>query len=124
MAHVYTLKHNAARAAKKAGLDPKTCVQAVEGGFVVAPPAPEPKPKPEPRRAQADYPRAGSKNATLLNMLTREGGATAAQLEATLGWKPATVRCALQRVTKAYRFVWRYVKGEGEHKARWEASRA
>lgn len=55
-------------------------------------------------------------------MLTREGGATAAQLEAALGWKQPTIRTAIQRVTRACGLTWRHVKGEDGAKSRWEAS--
>lgn len=114
--HIYTLKQNAVRAARKAGLD-ADAVQPAGGGFAVVPPE-----APKRRREPATAPRPGSKNERLLAMLTREGGATAAQLEAALGWKGPSVRCAVQRVTRRYGLTWRHVPGQDGAKSRWEAS--
>jgi len=138
MGHVYTMKKNAVRAAKKAGLDASAVYKTV-GGYAVghAPAAAHdytsavlkattPK-KAKPKaaaKASRDYPREGTKNHKLLDMLTRDGGAAAAQLEAALGWKQPTIRTAIQRVTKQYGLSWRHVKGEDGAKSRWEASRA
>jgi hypothetical protein len=123
--HVYTMKKNAVRAAKKGGLT-ADAVKAVDGGFVVQAKAAKAVKarKVKGERAKADYPREGTKNAKLLDMLTRDGGATAAQLEAALGWKQPTIRTAIQRVTRAYGLEWRHVKGQDGAKSRWEASRA
>jgi hypothetical protein len=122
MAHVYTMKKNAVRAAKKAGLT-ADAVKAVDGGFVVQAKATKAKKSGAPR-AKADYPKAGTKNAKLLDMLTRDGGATEAQLMAALGWKAPSVRASVQRVTTQYGYAWNHVKGEDGAKSRWEASRA
>lgn len=135
MAHVYTMRKNAVRAAKAQGLPAEAVVEQRTGGFVIlaeemrpaAPPAPAEPPARARRKAAAPKtagPRPGTKNATLLHMLTREGGATEAQLTAALGWKPASVRCSVQRVTKAHGHTWRFVKGEDGAKSRWEASPA
>ena len=123
--HVYTMKKNAVRAAKKAGLT-ADAVKAVDGGFVVEAKAKAAKANTGTRKARvrADYPKAGTKNAKLLDMLTRDGGATEAQLMSALGWKAPSVRASVQRVTKQYGFTWNHVKGEDGAKSRWEAKKA
>lgn len=121
--HIYTLRQNAIRAAKKAGLTAEN-VHPVDGGFVVRVPKPKATEKTLTEAAQDGLPRLGSKNRQLIEMLTRKGGSTMAELESTFGWKGPTVRCAVQRVTKAHGFVWSRVKPEDGGESRWTAARA
>jgi Protein of unknown function (DUF3489) len=67
-------------------------------------PAPEPKSprakKQAPRSAKAGLPRAGSKQAQIIGLMKRKGGATLDEMVGATGWLPHTTRAALTGLRK------------------------
>lgn len=105
----YTLKTNARRAARKAGLDPNSVTETTYGWIV--PPAVEVEapatPMPVETVAVPQEPverptsTVGSKTARLLLLLGEPGGATVARLTAELGWLKHTLRARLSGIAKS-----------------------
>ena len=75
-----------------------------------------------PRPARA--PRAGSKQAVVLDLLTREEGATLDDLMAATGWLPHTTRAALTGFRKRAYAIARGKDGEGRTVYRIDAAGA
>lgn len=80
---IYTVRSNARRDARKAGLDPDLVV-AVDGGWRIG----------EPSR---------TKRARLLSWLRQPDGVSAAAALVALGWRPHTLRGAISTLAKAER---------------------
>jgi hypothetical protein len=102
-AKIYSVKSNARRDARKAGLDADAVVQA-EGGWRIAPPAPVPAAQtPEPVAASSPVEQSTSaetKRDRLKAMLGALGGASAIALQAAFGWQAHTLRGAISTLAK------------------------
>jgi DNA-binding MarR family transcriptional regulator len=67
-------------------------------------------------RPDRHAPRAGTKQALLVSMLKREGGASIRELIGSLGWKPNTVHAALSTLRTS---GWQISVGEDNRERRY-----
>jgi hypothetical protein len=114
--HVYTMKKNAVRAARRLGLT-EAAVKSGHGGFFVV----RRQPAKSKRAAAEEQPREGTKNRKLLDLMARPGGATMAELLKATGWKRCTG--TMRDVARDYGYTITRHPGADGAPARWEASR-